>query len=532
MDGKRPTIASLHGMVAAAHPLAAQAGAKLLATGGNAFDAAAATAAALNVVEPFMSGLAGMGMATCYIAAEHRLRTLDFITRVPAKFPTGKFTRREQLYRGPLACGVPGNLAGWCELVKSHGRKKLADIFAPAIALARDGHLLIGFPGATMLQATKTLADLPFFEDWRANYLGRGTGEPGPGYVMCQPELARTLEVIAIEGPEHFYRGALGRQIIAHVQALGGCLTMEDMNTVSPVWLDPLAVEYRGLKVHTLPPPCEGFQFLLTLRILDGFDLKGMERNGANHLDTVWRAIRLAAGVRIANNKPGPGALARLLSDEAVEPLRARVRDPRPVEGLTEQWAPRAPDPAKEHTTSFSVVDRDGNAVCVSQSLGGQFGCGVVVPGTGICLNNFLYWGELDTRGTNPLLPGTDLALPMAPAIATRDNQPALLLGTPGSYGICQTQTQALVQHVDFGLPLQDAIEAPRARLWDGSRVQVEGRLPAPVLEALRERGHDVEPTTDWSVLVGGMQGIAIDAQSRAQTGGADPRREGYVAVP
>jgi gamma-glutamyltranspeptidase/glutathione hydrolase len=304
------------------------------------------------------------------------------------------------------------------------------------------------------------------------------------------------------------------------------------MNTVSPVWLDPLTADYRTLKVHTLPPPCEGFQFLLTLRILDGFDLRAMERNGADHVDTVWRAIRLAAGVRIAHNKPGPGALARMLSDEAVEPLRARVRDPRPVEGPTEQWVPREPDPAKEHTTSFSVADRDGNAVCVTQGLGGAFGCGVVVPGTGICLNNFLYWGEVDTRGTNPLLPGTDLALPMAPSLATRDNKAVLLLGTPGSYGICQTQTQALVQHVDFGVALQDAIEAPRARLWDGARVQVEGRLPGAVIEALRGRGHDVETTSDWSILVGGMQGIAIDPATGVLTGGADPRREGYVAVP
>jgi gamma-glutamyltranspeptidase/glutathione hydrolase len=156
----------------------------------------------------------------------------------------------------------------------------------------------------------------------------------------------------------------------------------------------------------------------------------------------------------------------------------------------------------------------------------------VVVPGTGVCLNNFLYWGEVDTRGTNPLIPGTDLALPMAPAIATRADRPVLVLGTPGSYGICQTQAQALVQHVDFGLPLQDAIEAPRARLMDGSSVVAEGRFAGPVLEALRGRGHDIEAIEDWSILVGGMQGIAIDPNTGAMTGGADPRREGYVAVP
>ena len=532
MEGQRPTIASLHGIVAAAHPLAAQAGAKLLASGGTAFDAAAAVAAALNVVEPFMSGLAGMGMATCYIAAEQRVRTLDFITRVPSKFPVGRFSRRDELYRGPMACGAPGSLAGWCELAKAHGRKKLADIFAPAIALARDGHMLIDFPAAIMKQAVPALEALPYFQDWRSTYLGAATAAPVQAFVMRQPELARTLETIAAEGPEHFYRGVLGRKLVAHVQALGGCLAIEDMNAVTPVWLDPVTADYRGLQVHTLPPPCEGFQLLLTLRILDGFDLTGMDRDGAQHLDTVWRAIRLAAGVRIAQNRPGLAALGRILSDELAGTLRERVRDPRPVEALTEQWAPTTPDPAKEHTTSFAVVDRDGNAVCVTQSLGGLFGCGVVVPGTGICLNNFLYWGELDPGGTNKLTPGAALALPMAPTVATRDGKPVLLLGTPGSYGISQTQAQAMVQHLDFGLPIQQAIEAPRARLWDGRRVQAEARIPAASLEALRGLGHDVEATADWTTLVGGMQGIAIDPETGVATGGADPRREGYVAVP
>src|SRR6185312_6578427 len=143
MYRSRPTVSSLHGMVAAAHPLAAQAGARLLREGGNAFDAAAATVAALNVVEPYMSGLAGMGMATCYIAAEGRVRTLDFITKVPEKFPAGRFGTREEMYRGPFAVGTPGNLAGWCELVRAHGRMRLADIFAPAMALAGDGFPLL-----------------------------------------------------------------------------------------------------------------------------------------------------------------------------------------------------------------------------------------------------------------------------------------------------------------------------------------------------------------------------------------------------
>src|SRR5436190_16843256 len=173
MYGKRPTITSLHGVVAAAHPLAAQAGARMLANGGNAFDAAAATAAALNVVEPFMSGLAGMGLATCYIAAEKRVRALDFVPPVPGKLPVERFARRDDLARGAMSVGTPGNFAGWAELVRAYGKKPLKDALQPAIALARDGFALAEF-GVTefneqipLLRAYKDL-----YGDWAANYTG------------------------------------------------------------------------------------------------------------------------------------------------------------------------------------------------------------------------------------------------------------------------------------------------------------------------------------------------------------------------
>ena len=531
MDGKRPTIASVQGMVAAAHPLAAQAGAKLLAQGGNAFDAAAATVAALNVVEPFMSGLAGLGMATCYIAAEKRVRTLDYVPSIPEKFPAGKFTKREQMYRGAHAPGVPGNLAGWCELVKTYGRRSLAEVFAPAIALARDGFPLTELNVQMFNAVADALKDFAFFADWNTNYRGGG-GAVSLGQVNRQPDLARTYEAIAAEGPAYLYGGKLGAAMVKHLQAHGGCMTMHDLETVQPVWLEPLTVGYRGMQVHSLPPPCEAFQYLLALRIIEGFDIGAMERNGVEHLDIVWRAIRLSAGERIANNNPNPDVLARIMSDDNVARLQARVRDGKPIDGPTEQWLPTVPHPDKEHTTSLSVGDREGNFVCITQSLGGLFGCGVVIPGTGVCMNNFLYWGEVDTRGTNPLVPGGQLALPTAPSIGTRDGKPVLVLGTPGSYGICQTQVQALTQHVDFGLGMQDAIEAPRARLWDGRKVSPESRIPAATLAALQARGHEIDDTPEWTMQVGGMQGIAIDPATGAMTGGADPRREGYVATP
>jgi gamma-glutamyltranspeptidase/glutathione hydrolase len=529
MGDSRPIVSSVHGIVAAAHPLAASAGARLLWQGGNAFDAAVATAAALGVVEPFMSGLAGNGMATVYTAREKRVRTLQFRAGVPRGFPVGRFTRREELQRGAMSVSGPGNLAGWCELVTSRGTRSLGEVFAPAIALARDGFPMTAYNAAGTNMAARGLAGQPSFDHWNDTYAG-GYGEVAAGQMLRQEPLARTFEAIAAHGPGHLYGGALGQAIVRHVSELGGCLSMDDLIDAQAVWADATVASYRGLDVHVPPPPSQSFQFLLALRILEGFDLARMERNGVAHLDTMWRAVRLAAGERIRVGRPSAQAIAELLGDANVERLRARVMDGVPIDGPTEQWI--APPPGTQpgqHTTSLSVSDRWGNVVCITQSLGALYGSGVVVPGTGVCLNNALFWGELDPRGPNALVPGGALMSAVSPSIALRDGAPVLALGTPGSYGITQTQAQALVQHVDFGLGIQAAIEAPRARLWDGRRVQAEARFRPDVLAELGALGHAVEAPAEWTMAVGGMQGIALDPASGAMTGGADPRREGYV---
>jgi len=531
MHGRRPTISSTKGVVAAAHPLAAQAGARLLAEGGNAFDAAVATAAALNVVEPYMSGLAGAGLATCWVAAERRVKVLDFVPRVPQRFPLDRFKVREDLARGPLSAGVPGNLAGWAELARAHGKKSIGDAFVPATALARDGFPLVEFNVEEINEHAPALKPYAaFYGEFSRNYLG-GADKVAFGRVPKQPDLARTLERLGSVGPQLLYGGELGRTVIAHLEALGGYLTMADLEQVAPRWKEPIAVTYRGRSVHVAPPPCEGFQFLLTLRILEGFDLARLERNGADHLDIVYRAIRLAARVRINNNNPPSQELARLLGDEHVEGLRMRVRDGRPIAGPTEQWMEPPPGEDPGHTTSFSIADSEGNLICVTQSLGSPFGSGVVVPGTGVCLNNFLYWTEVNPQSPNRTKPGAELPICMAPSISTQDGKPVLALGTPGSYGILQTQAQAFVQYLDFGLALQDAIEAPRARLWDGRFVQVEGRVEADVIATLRTRGHDAVGFMDWTMKVGGMQAVALDPATGVMTGAADPRRDGYAVA-
>lgn len=520
------------GMVASAHRSASGAGREILEDGGNAFDAAVATAAALNVVEPYMSGLAGMGFATMWVAAEGRLRVLDFVPPIPASFPAGRFTTREDLFAGAAAVGLPGNLAGWCTLHGTYGRLPLTRVLAPAIALAEQGFAFSPFGVEEVHEhapqkaaATGTgpafAAAFPFHASLRE------------GEEVRLPMLGATLREVAAEGADLLYRGELGARIVSFLQENGGTLTREDLGSVAPVWREPIAVSYRGLRVHVPPPPCEGFQFLLTLRLLEGFDLAALAPLSVEHLDLVIRAIRMAAGVRIAHNLPDEALLREILSDASVARLRAALRAGGGAQGPTEQWTSEPPpgeDPG--HTTSFSVADREGNLICITQSLGSVFGSGVAVPGSGILLNNFLYWADVQPGSPNRARPGMPLAMCMAPSISTRDGAPCLALGTPGSYGILQTQAQALVSYLDFGLGLQAAINAPRARLWDGRLVEIENRVPPEVIAALCERGHEARAfPTPFTMRVGGMQAIARDPASGTLTGAADPRRNGAVAV-
>lgn len=527
----RPTLFSRHGMVAAAHPLAAQAGARLLLQGGNAFDAAVATAAALNVVEPFMSGLAGFGLATIWVAGEQRVRVLDFAPPMPASFPVGRYTSRLELERGPQAASSPGNLAGWCELLARYGRKSLHDVFAPAMTLAQDGSALSDFGVDEINEQVPLLKAFPELHAALVrNYLPDGMPVRLDS-IVSQPDLARTLAEIAERGPAHLYGGQLGRRITDHLAALGGSLTLDDLAAVKSQWLDPLTVSYRGLELHVPTAQSGGFQFALTLKILEGYELGCLPRDGVDHLDIVYRAIRLAAGERIAHGNLGPDQAAALLSDAAIARLRQRVTDGQPITGPTEQWMPQdRADPG--HTTSFSIADAEGNLVCITQSLGSPFGSGVVVPGTGVCLNNHLHWADVQPGSPNLAKPGDALPVTMAPSITTRGNRPVLALGTPGSYGIPQTQAQAYVQHIELGLPLQQAIEAPRSRLWDGRFIQAENRFAPETIAELNRRGHEIEVlNTGWTMLCGGMQAIGLDPDTGVMTGAADPRRDGYVVA-
>lgn len=530
MNGDKAVVSSVHGMVAAAQPLAAFAGAGVLRDGGNAFDAAVATAAALNVVEPFMSGLAGLGMATCYSAKEKRIRCLDFVPAVPHSFDATKCTK-EDLFIGPKASGVPGNLAGWHRLATDYGTVDFADLLAPAIKLARDGFPVSGGIPTITPEYWQLRSRDP---EWVRVYTP-GNKDIPHNWILQQPDLANSLESIARDGVAAFYQGPLGQRVVDHLRSIGGFLNMADLESVETHWMEPLQAHYRGLDVHSLAPPSEAFQFLLTLAILQRCNIGDYEQNGPDHLDCIIRAVRLAAEQRIQNNHAPAEVIAELLTGTSLDQLCERHDKGAGIDGRVQQWkAITDPDLVgrREHTTSLSTADRDGNMVCLTQSLGSIYGSGVVVPGTGICLNNFLNWTDLDPESPNTVGPGGRMAMCLAPSISTRHGQPVLSLGTPGSYGILHTQVQAMVHYLDYDLSLDAAIDAPRARLWDGNLVHVESRVDSETIETLRQRGHSVSEIAPYTRVVGGIQAIARDPATGALTGAADSRRDGYAAAP
>lgn len=529
----RPTVMGRRGVVASAHPLASMAGVEILLEGGNAMDAAVAVASTLNVVEPFMSGAGGLGLMLVSRGDERHV--LDFIGRAPQAADPARCTD-DELVGGARSCATPGNLGGWLAGLERFGTMERARVLAPAI-----GHAERGVP--------LTWKNVEFFEQARATLarsgeaarLYLGGGAPRAGAVTTYPELASTLRQVAEGGAEAFYRGPIAARIARAVQEAGGWLTAEDLAAFSPEWRPPVSIAYRGHQVYSVPPPFSAFQMLETLNILEGYDLRGWGPNSADYLHHLIEAVKLGSADRLAYAYSGDVPIAGLLSKRYADSQRARI-DPKRAgvsEGERHSREPLAHQiaeghPAKfadEQTTHFACADAAGMVVSVTQTLGVPFGSGFAVPGTGVVLNNILKWMDRDPASPNVLRPGKKAGTMMSPTQVFRDGAFLLSVGTPGSYGILQTTPQMLLNVLEFGMNIQEAIEAPRVRVYRDRLVDAESRIATDVRDGLARRGHDVNSIADWSWIVGGGQGIMRDATSGALMAGADPRRDGYAVA-
>jgi gamma-glutamyltranspeptidase/glutathione hydrolase len=529
----RPAVTGTRGAVTSAHPLASMAGIRMLLEGGNAVDAAVAVGSTLNVVEPFMSGAGGIGLLVISRGRTRERHVLDFIGRVPKAADAAKATE-DELAGGPKSCATPGNLGGWLAALDRFGSMPRQRVLAPAIELAEEGVPLTWKNTQFFEQARQTLA-----RSAEAQHLYLGNGPLRPGKVVAYKELGATFRQIAEGGAEVFYRGPIARAIARAVREAGGWLAEEDLTAFAPEWREPLAITYRGHEVTSVPPPFSAFQMLETLNILEGDDLAGWGHNSADYLHHLIEAVKLGSADRLAYAYSGEVPIRGLVSKVYAASQRQRIDAGRAAVSEGERHNPvrlpgqisegHPPDFMHEQTTHFACADAEGTVVSVTQTLGVPFGSGFAIPGTGLVLNNILKWMDRDPASPNVLRPGRQAGTMMSPTQVFRDGAFLLSIGTPGSYGILQTQPQMLLNLLEFGMNVQEAIEAPRVRVYRDRLIDAEARIPAETRQDLARRGHQVNEIDDWSWIVGGGQGISRDPESGAFMAGADPRRDGYA---
>jgi gamma-glutamyltranspeptidase/glutathione hydrolase len=525
----RSVVRASQAMVASSQPLASQVGLDVLQRGGNAVDAAIAMAAMLNVTEPNMTGIGGDCFAMVYSAKTKKLEALNASGRAPKALNAEHFTSRK-LTQMPLAgmdtVTVPGAFDGWLTLLEKYGTMKLADLMAPAIGYADNGFPVMEKISADWVPEVDKLKQTPAAA---ATYLVNG-GAPPPGTIFYQKNLARTFRTLVKGGRDAFYRGDIARAVVDYCQKNGGFLSMEDFAATKATWVEPISTSYRGYTLHELPPNNQGLTALIMLNILEGFDIKAMRAEPVDYYHTLIEATKVAFSDRnryIADPGFAKLPVKELLAKDYAAKRRALI-DPK-----------KAIDPPAygdmgtgSDTTYFTVVDKDRNAVSFINSLFNSFGSGIVAGETGIMLQNRGTGFSLETGHPNRFEPGKRPFHTLIPAMVFKDGKLLMSYGVMGGDIQAQGHTQVLLNLIDRGMNLQQAIDAPRVRYMSGRGVMMEDAVGEPVINALLERGHQrIMPPAGimHRALMGGGQAIMIDPDSGALSGASDSRKDGMA---
>lgn len=527
-DQSRPLVTGRTGVVATLHPLSSMAGMRLLAQGGNAFDAAVAAAVATTVVDPKNSTIGGQGFATVYVARERAVKALNFYGTAP-KAATIEALKDKPYRTGYLSTPVPSNLKGYAALHRAYGTRSWAEVLAPAIELAEHG-FVVDDQFAGILGVLERRLDYPstrrvFFPGGKA---------PRPGEIFRQPDLARTLKRIAAEGADVFYKGEIARGIAAFYAVNRGILSYDDLASYEAKWVEPISVDYRGYTVYTQPPNSSGIAVLMQLRLLEGFDLRALAHNGPEYLHLIGEVQRLAIADRnryVADPEFVAVPLERLLSREYAAERRKLIVSGRTMPAVPAPGAATA-KAEKSNTTHLTVADGAGNMVALTQTLGSWYGSGVIAGDTGVLFSNQLRHLHTEADSPSKLGPGRRPRSNQSPLIVLKDGKPWLAIGTPGSDGIWQRLAQVLVNVIDFDMDLQRAAATPRMIYGGyqetGTQVppvfEIEDRIAPATIAALRARGYELKviPSDEGSV-----NGVMRDPATGFLYGGADPRRYG-----
>ena len=533
-------VADREGMVVSQNEIASYVGARVLEQGGNAFDAAVATALALAVTLPRAGNLGGSGFLLAYVAEEDKVIAIDDRSAAPAAAEMEMFLDREgnvtdEAGYGYKASAVPGTIAGLALAHEHYGSLPWEDLVQPALELARDGIVVSRDLsealrwGRRRLETSPTTMETFFKED----------GEPYQyGDTLVQPELAWTLERLATAGPEDFYTGEIAHKIADDMAANGGLITLEDLARYEAKFREPLRTTYRGYEVVTMPPSSSGGTALIEmLNMLETFNMGAMGHNSAASLHVMSEVMKLAYADRreyIGDpdfvDVPVDIITSKAFAQERVQDINREQSTPSPE---IEPWDPMSFD--SPDTTHFSIADQYGNVVSNTYTLGSSFGSGVVIDGAGFLLDNQMKNFSLRlnvrgaTYGTNPynkLEAGKRMLSSMTPTLVFRDGEPYMAVGSPGGSTIINTVLQVILNVVDHGMNIQDATEAPRIHQnWKPDELEFERGISVDTLRLLVGIGHEVE----LSKTIGSAQNLLIE--DGLIYGAADPRRPDAKAV-
>ena len=522
------------GIVISDNELASKAGMEMLKRGGNAVDAAVATAFALGVVDPASSGVGGGGFMVIYQAKEKKAHVLDFRETAPAAARRDLYIKEGRpvpalSLTGPLAVAVPGQVAGLTETLKRFGSLPLPTIMAPAIRYATEG-----FPLRAHLRhaVERHLASIRKVPDFARIFLA-GDGVPSEGQKIRQPELAETLKAIAEEGSQVFYQGRIAQAIIDELKKEGGLLTIEDLKNYRPVWREPIIGNYRKWLVITMPPPSSGgIALIQMLNVLEGHKLNLIPHNSATYLHLLSETMKHAFADR-ARHLGDPDfvqiPIQKLISKEYSSWIRSQIFSARTHAPASYGFASFKPE--QGGTTHFGVLDQAGNAVSCSLTINTQFGSKVLVQGTGVILNN-----EMDDFSIHPTLAnvygltGTDAnsiqpkkrpLSSMTPTIILQGDHPVLIVGASGGPRIISATFQTILNVLDFRMPLKKAVGSPRIHhQWMPNELVVEKKIFQDTRKSLERKGHTVKERSSLGVVQ------AIYVKRGKISAEADPRKE------
>ena len=531
MAGKSPVYAP-NGIAATSQPLATTAAIRVLQNGGNAIDAAVTAAAVLTVVEPMMVGIGGDMFAIVWSAKDKKLYGLNASGRAGALMTREELIRRQRTRgpaRGPEAVTVPGALAGWQALLNRFGTMKLPQVLEPAIGYAENG-----FPVTPVIAVDWTEGNIVQRDSGaRATFLVDGK-YPKAGDWFRNPDYAKTLRDIQRDGPDLFYKGALGEKIVNHLKARGGFLTMDDLRKNEPTWVTPISTKFAGYRVWELPPNNIGIATLEMLRILESYDLKAMGQNSVEYLHHLIEAKKLAYTDLTRYNGDPDHLTAQpsyLLSDSFINERRSHID---PKKAMSEVQP--GPERLGNETIYLTVADKDGNMVSFINSLYDEWGSGVVVPGTGFALHDRGLGFTIEPGLPNTVAPGKRPSHTLIPGFITKPgptssadgtgDEPYMSFGLMGGAMQAQGHTQFLINHLVFGMDVQQAMDAGRFRHQNGLSVIVEPAIPDSVMAGLRALGHEVRLGN--AGLFGGSQ--AIIKLAKGYVAGSDSRKDGHAA--